>query len=80
MSISKKKQQEIRNIGFHIFNTILDTHFDDHNIGGTKWYDTPPEMWMPEEKKIYDALTDFQTQFEEQVIKMFNNEKTKTST
>jgi len=60
--ISKKKYNALNLETTGIMNEVLEQYFN-HDIGGTPWYNTPPEMWMSEEKIIFDALSDMQQKF-----------------
>lgn len=65
--ISKKKILNLELALTGAFNEVLKEHFNKHDIGGTPWYECQPEMWTPEEREIFDAMTDLQIKFMEKV-------------
>lgn len=70
MPIGKKKIKEIQNISFayKIIQSLEKNKFKSHLIGGTPWYDCPPEMWIPEEQELWDILFNTEEEVKSEIL------------
>ena len=44
-------------------------------IGQTHWLDTPPEMWIEEETKLFDLVTEIEMKFRAKVLQALGIEQ-----
>ncbi len=77
--ISKKKQEQINNIGIQQMMNVLKEYNPNkkNEVNGHHWYDDNPSTWREFETNFFDALTMLSTNIVNDVIKLLDNKKEK---
>ena len=73
MALSKKKIKEINSLS--IVGPLLEEFEGDkcHTIGNTPWYDTPPEMWNEDERKLFDLVYSIETGLKDKILSILQS-------
>lgn len=73
-TVTKKKLKQISQIDFA--HKILKNHESRSRcVGATPWYECPPEMWMQEERELWDSVYGLQHKITQEVLKILNSKK-----